>query len=89
MSKFKIGDKVRIRKDSQFYTMYEYNPRDVTGTIKKFIDETYSIRVAWDNGRSNAYGIEDLIHTRIKDTKIARKMNPKYKVLGNGWLEVV
>jgi hypothetical protein len=66
----KVGDRVRISKDSQYYRSVssESNPRNVTGTIT-FIDTavSYCYSVKWDNGKSNSYPKGDLyLYQEIK-----------------------
>jgi hypothetical protein len=60
--KFKVGDKVMISDDSQWYSDDdETNPINTVGTINKIIDRFLGIAVDWDNGTSNSYDPEDLI----------------------------
>ena len=48
---FKIGDKVKIRKDSEHYAGTENNPKDTTGTVVELTDrKEYPIYVDWGNG---------------------------------------
>jgi hypothetical protein len=66
---FKVNDKVRISKQSEYYNHNTgNNPKDIIGTIEHI---TYSangnipydslcIRVNWSNGGSNSYAIQDL-----------------------------
>lgn len=88
--KFKEGDKVRIIKNSRFYREYSYdisNPSDQIGTViadKPKIGRTFPFNVKWLKV-ANWYEEIDLEHARIKNTKIARKMNPTYKEEGK-WL---
>jgi hypothetical protein len=55
--KFKIGDKVLIRKDSRFYGDPNSNPKDTYGYIHSL---KYSIIVKWENGMRNGYSGRDL-----------------------------
>ena len=63
---FKVGDKVRIKKNSRFYTGEPWNPKDVDGTVT---DDSpngcYRYRVSWGKG-GNAYDGEDLEFADIK-----------------------
>lgn len=61
-TKFKVGDRVRISKDSEYYVGSFYsNPTDVTGTVSEVReDEPFRYRVDWDNGLGNNYKINDL-----------------------------
>lgn len=55
----KSGDRVKIRKDSQYWSHgTDTNPRHIAGKILR-IDNT-SIRVLWDNGKYNIYTQKDL-----------------------------
>lgn len=60
-TKLKVGDKVRISKESRYYGDPCSNPTDVTGTIER-IDAygSHRYRVKWDNGETNSYRVEDL-----------------------------
>jgi len=59
---FKIGDKVKIRKDSIFYGDGTKNPKDVIGEITEIETEPNGlpIRVTWSGGAKNAYEEQDL-----------------------------
>ena len=60
---FKVKDRVLIRKDSEYYTDSEHNPKKVKGTVVNVEDlkeDCYNIKVDWDNGCYNLYRIEDL-----------------------------
>lgn len=64
---FKIGDIVRIKKDTEHYIAFSiYNPRDWNGTVVNIVNASnlpkkeYIIRVSWENGRSNIYRLQDL-----------------------------
>jgi hypothetical protein len=61
--KFKVGDKVKIRKDSGFYGDGARNPKDKIGEIteidlKDGVD--LPIRVTWADGAKNTYNEDDL-----------------------------
>jgi hypothetical protein len=61
--KFKVGDKVRIRKDSAFYYSEYYfnNPRDEDGVITGIAPRgCLDIMVEWKNGSENSYSEKDL-----------------------------
>jgi ABC-type transport system substrate-binding protein len=62
MRKFKIGDKVNLRKDSRWYDGGETNPSDVRGTITRYRDIGLELpyTVDWDNGEYNSYSSSDL-----------------------------
>ena len=67
----KVGDRVRISKDSIYYKDgQESNPRNVTGTVNS-VGASYSlnIHVKWDNLRSNSYNVKDLYLYSEKDKK--------------------
>lgn len=58
--RFRIGDIVKISKDSSFYGISEKtNPRDVEGRIIELQIGNW-IRVAWNNGYKNSYFEIDL-----------------------------
>lgn len=72
---FKVKDRVLIRKDSEYYTDREHNPKKVKGTVVNIEDleeDRHNIKVDWDNGRSNVYRIEDLELVKT------RRIKPKY-----------
>jgi hypothetical protein len=61
--KFKVGDKVKIRKDSGFYGDGDRNPKDKIGTITEIDLEDgldLPIRVTWADGAKNTYSEADL-----------------------------
>lgn len=59
--KFKIGDRVKIKKDSKWYTNSRNNPKNIEGTINNITNHNdLNIYVYWDNGGNNAYYVEDL-----------------------------
>lgn len=60
---FKIGDKVKIRKDSIYYTQKDNNPKDIRGSIRAVNDcyeLTHIYSVGWENGFINTYRPRDL-----------------------------
>ena len=66
----KVGDRVRISKDSEYYRDgQESNPKDVTGTVSEEEEDEYCYRVDWDNGESNTYRINDLYLYSEKNNK--------------------
>lgn len=61
MTKFKIGDRVRISESGKKeYRDSWDNPHDLTGTIKRFKDFLLPVSVVWENGHGNTYDYEDL-----------------------------
>lgn len=54
--KFKIGDRVVLRKDSEY--AYQSNGKD--GTITELEHGEYRYRIRWDNGHSNCYRAIDI-----------------------------
>lgn len=60
MSKFKVGDKVKIRKDSMYYRDTATNPKDTRGEVKSVNSCGSEIEVMWDNGFLNVYSESDL-----------------------------
>lgn len=83
---FKLGDRVRIKKDSIYFIGVSYNPIGVNGTVITLrIDHIHEYEVLWDNGESNAYREIDLEYVKKANTKITRKMYPNYKEDGD-WL---
>lgn len=51
---FKIGDRVRIREDSEYYGLdANSNPADVDGVVNKLGER--HVYVLWDTGRINVY----------------------------------
>jgi hypothetical protein len=61
---YKLGDKVRIKKDTEYYKAGDsFNPIDMDGTVSISDDDAtagYFYRVKWANGHSNSYRDEDL-----------------------------
>ena len=61
MSRFNIGDVVRISKKSEFYNdTWDSNPKDMDGTVTLNNDWEHGHQVEWDNGYNNAYDEDDL-----------------------------
>jgi len=57
----KVGDRVRISKDSEYYKDGQAsNPKNVTGTVTSISSGMLKIHVKWDNLRSNSYNVKDL-----------------------------
>ncbi len=80
MCKFKVGQKVYLREDSQFATGVTYgaNPNNVIGVIisidEDFLDDgDLGIRVHWNNGEENNYDERDLKPVVLPNHKIQRE----------------
>lgn len=61
--KFKVGDKVKIRKDSVFYEDGDRNPKDKIGEITEIDIQdglNLPLRVTWADGANNTYDEDDL-----------------------------
>jgi len=61
--KLKVGDRVKIKKDSMWYGDGDNNPTNVVGVINNTNNDSHydlKITVDWDNGTYNAYKEEDL-----------------------------
>ena len=91
MSKFKVGDKVYLNPTSKYIDLFgptEIDPLGVIGTITEYEEFTFgndSITVEWGNGCDNYYNIKCLRIARIRNSKLARKLNPNYEEDGK-WL---
>ena len=60
--KFKVGDRVMISDESQWYNEDDTsNPINTVGTITKINDEYLGIYVDWDNEENNSYDECDLV----------------------------
>lgn len=65
-AKFKVGDRVRIRKDSEYYLddSNSSNPKNTTGTVTKYkcgdYTTSFTTNVDWDNNTQNSYRDGDL-----------------------------
>jgi hypothetical protein len=63
-SKFKVGDKVKIKKGTRFYGADDEssNPKDMVGEITRVEkpSERLNIKVKWQNGAINSYDTKDL-----------------------------
>jgi hypothetical protein len=68
---FKVGDRVRIPKDSKYYGKSDRNPADVIGTIEQVgeIIGPFVYRVLWDTAVYNSYREGDLV-SAVEDTKV-------------------
>ena len=68
MSKFKVGDRVRIAESSEYYgksksNKNSKNPKDTDGKVTELTNpdcEDYEVMVEWDNGETNIYRDSDL-----------------------------
>jgi hypothetical protein len=63
-NEFKVGDSVMIAKSSEYYHKNDFNPADTKGRVTKSHKQSgmgFCYEVKWSNGRSNSYGIDDLI----------------------------
>lgn len=58
---FKIGDEVKIAKDSKWYNANKYNPRGVGEVIQVTEEFEYAYEVKWSEGLCNVYREEDLV----------------------------
>lgn len=82
--KFKIGDRVKITKTSEYWADGDNsNPKDTEGTIVR-IEKMYSaddipIKVAWDNGQDNWYGEVDLEYVNQQTTNTKMTTNQLMK----------
>lgn len=59
--KFKVGDKVLINKDSEYFGQGNQEVGKITNVENKNILISYPIRVSWPNGDHNVYRECDLI----------------------------
>ena len=58
---FKIGDKVKIRQDSEYYLGIGNNPKGTTGTVVRFNEGwEHHMHVDWGNGWENCHRDYDL-----------------------------
>jgi len=59
---FKVGDKVQIKKSSQYYKEDSpHNPQKMNGEVIEVNGGgDHNIRVKWDNGNTNIYNVSDL-----------------------------
>ena len=96
MSKLAIGTRVRLKsiRGSTAGIIKVHLTIGDLGTIELYQGTTsghnYPYLVRFDKYNKHTIGTNDfeIGKARIKDTKIARKLNPNCKILGNGWLEV-
>jgi hypothetical protein len=78
--KFKVGDKVKIVKESQYYRDNDKgNPKDTNGEVFEIvISDSMPIKVRWSNNRTNCYYESDL--ELVQEIQEIQEMK-KYKVL--------
>ncbi len=75
MKKFKVKDRVRIRKSSGYYYEKNFlNPINMDGTVvvvRRDRKQRYflPIIVLWDNGGRNGYNHKDLKRGKVKEVK--------------------
>ncbi len=61
MTIFKVGDKVKINTDSEYFGVSPANPKDVEGVVELVREaNTYKYVVLWPNTRANSYRDKDL-----------------------------
>jgi hypothetical protein len=88
MTDFKVGDRVRIRKESRYYGINRANPKDTVGVITQdrrwdpSTEYMMHFRVKWENDTSNAYNVEDLElvghKSRSKLTQFIKQWEKQY-----------
>jgi len=87
---FKVGDKVQIKKSSQYYGDGDSsNPININGRVTcNSGSSDHNISVDWDNGSSNVYNEHDL--KVIKELNIDTSLIDEiyYKDAGDDVLEV-
>lgn len=88
--KFSIGDTVKIKSTSEYYSNSPSNPRDVEGKIYEFMEDgDYLYRVSWDNGQDNSYRNDDLelvSKSNFKAPEITEKhLKAALKIVCDGW----
>lgn len=88
MSQFKIGDRVRILPNSEFYLGYPDNPKDMDGTVIR--QQSSWWRVRWDNNKENTYREYDLKLSNSKTEKITNMATETQKkfIIGTRDVEV-
>lgn len=96
--KFKIGDKVELRKDSKyFFNRKPWIHTDEYGTIFEVLadesNEDHIYGILWDSSsfkRSNCFlRAIDIQYPKYKNTRLARKMFPKADISECGeWIYV-
>lgn len=86
---FKVGDRVKIKKTSEFYNLGRANPK-IVGTIEDIHVQSafgLSIKVQWDNGLKNTYSEKDLVELGpelvyvVKFHKISYEFATEYEAL--------
>lgn len=77
-TKFKVGDKVKISKESKYYQLDDsFNPAGAIGEVIKVQDEDYSsslkVKVLWDkeSNISNSYAHNDLVYASAQTMKVS------------------
>ena len=79
----KVGDEVRIKKDSVYYTLNGNSNPKVNGVITDIREnKQYCFKVLWNNKKTNNYRITDLEiveykPTTLKDNGIFSTSKPK------------
>lgn len=77
MAKFKRGDIVVLRKDSEYYIpkapKYSSNPIHIEGVITSVGSGEYGIQVKWNNNTTNGYSFKDLELFNQKTEKMATR----------------
>lgn len=71
----KIGDKVRIVKDSEYYVVGDYmNPINIDGVLKDITGgfDQYDYQVMWENGYTNKYRFTDLEQAELIEERPER-----------------
>jgi ribosomal protein L21E len=82
---FKVGDKVKIRKDSQYYGKTSANPKGMVGEVIEL--DRGGLRVEWENKQKNSYENKDLeFATQAQKFKVGDKIKIRKdsKFFGDG-----
>ena len=80
---FKIGDRVKISKSSEWYGGGNNNPKDVEGKVYQIDPKGYRefyYKVKWDNSTSNEYRAKDLELVTVKKNKVCELLPVGTKV---------
>ena len=77
---FRVGDKVKILKGSEYYAGTENNPKDITGTVIRIDEECkHPIYVVWGNGWGNCYRDYDLELVTEEPSNEEQNVNIQHK----------
>ena len=85
MREWQVGDVVQIAESSGYYNdNHSTNPRDMRGVVIRTASRiSHSIRVEWDNGRTNVYNHSDLV--AYQEPRTGFRVGDRVRITSDGF----